>query len=827
MYYKYTFLFFCCFCTCAFAQNKFFKDQHQKVDARVNNLLSKMMAEEKLDYIGGFVFLDIRPIPRLGLPHILMSDGPVGVNEYGPETAYPCGILDAATWDTTLTKKLGVSLGRDARARGVHILLAPGVNIYRAPMCGRNFEYFGEDPYLTSRMAVGYINGVQSQKVVATVKHFAANNSEWDRHNSSSDIDERTLQEIYLPAFKAAVQEAKVGAVMDSYNLLNGVHLTQNPHLNIDILKNDWGFDGILMSDWNATYDGVAAANGGLDLEMPFGRFMNKETLLAAIKSGAVTEAVIDDKVRRILRIIFRYGWYDHPQQDKTIPKDDPNSAATALAVARAGITLLKNENNLLPLSNKVKNILVIGPNAENYIGGAGSSEVWPFHYTDLLTGLQHNKGPNVKVTYIPVLSTLEGYCKRSVFYTGPGSQQRGLKAEYFKGGLIKEKPDSAVIEQYIIRKNDDLRQKHQLPDGPFIARWTGVIRPQRSGIYCFTVTRDESISLHVGDKVVTNFKNGEEVYSYTATMHLDSGKEYPVKLEYTCKDRPGHIAFAWYPKVPDFRQAIAAAGKADAVIMAMGFNGGLEHEGDDRAFELPPYQDSLINVIAAVNPKTIVTINAGGNVYMKPWLSKVPALIQAWYPGQEGGTALAEILFGKVNPSGKLPASFEKEWKDAPTYHSYYDENHNGHIKYKEGLFIGYRYWDTTKLQPQFPFGFGLSYTQFAYSHLALTKAGKNSIMARFTITNTGKMDGAEVAELYVHQQHCDAVRPVKELKGFTKVFLKKGETKTISIKLDSAAFSYYHEPQKAFAYDPGLFDIIIGASSKDIRLTKSVPIE
>jgi beta-glucosidase len=819
-------LFACLVIATCLVKAQTYKDKTVPIEDRVNSLLKEITLDEKLDYIGGYTFLDIRPIARLGLPHILISDGPVGVNEYGPETAYPCGILDAATWDTSLVKQLGVALGRDARARGVHVLLAPGVNIYRAPMCGRNFEYFGEDPYLTSRMAVSYIEGVQSQNVVATVKHFAANNQEWDRHNISSDIDERTLQEIYLPAFKAAVQEAKVGAVMDSYNLINSTHATQNRQLNIDILKNSWGFDGILMSDWNATYDGTAAAENGLDLEMPFARFMNKANLIPAINGGGLSATTIDDKARRILRIIFRFGFYDWPQQDTSLPKDDPKNVQTALQVAREGIILLKNENKLLPLINKVKNIVVIGPNAENYIGGAGSSEVYPFHVTDLLTGLEQNKGKQVKITYVPVLSTLEGYCKRSVFYTTPGSTQRGLKAEYFKGGVVKEKPDSTGIEQYIIRKNDDLRQKHQLPDGPFIARWTGVIRPQRSGIYCFTVTRDESISLHIGDKIVTNFKDGDEVYSYTATMHLDSGKEYSIKLQYTCKDRPGHIAFAWYPKVPDFSEAFKAAKSADAVILSMGFNGGLEHEGDDRAFELPNYQDSLIKTISQINAQTVVVLNAGGNVYMQKWINAVPALLMAWYPGQEGGTAIAETLFGKINPSGKLPASFEKEWKGAPTYHSYYDEQHTGHVQYKEGLFIGYRYWDTTKLQPQFPFGYGLSYTSFKYSNLTLNKTGKNTVTATFQLKNTGDRDGADVAELYVHQQYCDVVRPIKELKGFAKVFLKKGESKTVSIQLDSNAFSYYKEQQKAFEYDPGMFDIIVGASSKDIRLTKSIKI-
>jgi beta-glucosidase len=274
------------------AQEPLYKNKNAALEDRVNSILSQMTLDEKVDYIGGYKYLCIRPIERLGLPKIYMSDGPVGVNEYGQSTAYPCGIMDAATWNTALIEKLGKALGKDARARGVNILLAPGVNIYRAPMCGRNFEYFGEDPYLVSRMAVNYINGVQSQKVVTTIKHFAANNQEWDRHHISSDMDERTLQEIYLPAFKAAVTEAKVGAVMNSYNLLNGIHTSQHSHLNLDILKKDWKFDGILMSDWHATYDGIAAAKNGLDLEMPSARFMKKDTLLPAIKMESLPNLI-------------------------------------------------------------------------------------------------------------------------------------------------------------------------------------------------------------------------------------------------------------------------------------------------------------------------------------------------------------------------------------------------------------------------------------------------------------------------------------------------------------------------------------------------------
>src|ERR1051326_2052513 len=319
--------------------------QAPNIEQRVNSILSQMTLEEKIDYLGGVDDFYVRAIPRLKLPALKMADGPLGVRNYGLSTAYPGGTALAATWDPGLVKRVGESIGREARARGVHFMLGPGVNIYRAPMAGRDFEYYGEDPYLASRMAVAWIEGVQSQGVIATAKHFAANNQEYDRHNVSSDVDERTLHEIYLPAFEAAVREAHVGALMNSYNPLNGIHATQNAHLNIDIAKKQWGFDGLIMSDWDATYDGVAAVKNGLDLEMPSAKFMNRAKLLPAVKDGRVTEAEINDHVRRILRQAIRFGFLDREQQDLTISRWDPQARKTALDAAMEALVLLKNDN--------------------------------------------------------------------------------------------------------------------------------------------------------------------------------------------------------------------------------------------------------------------------------------------------------------------------------------------------------------------------------------------------------------------------------------------------------------------------------------------------
>lgn len=806
-----------------FANSQVYKDQKAPVEDRANDLLSKMTLEEKIDYIGGYHAFYIRAIERLGLPEIKMSDGPVGTRNDGKTTAYPASILSAATWDTALVNQLGIALGRDARARGIHILLAPGVNIYRAPMAGRNFEYFGEDPYLSGRMAVNYIKGVQSQKVVATVKHFAGNNQEWDRNDVSSDIDERTLQEIYLPAFKAAVIEGQVGAVMNSYNLLNGVHATQNNYLNNDILKRQWKFDGILMSDWVATYDGVAAAKGGLDLEMPSGKFMNRQNLLPAIQNGSLSEEVINDKVRRILRIIFRFGFYDNPQKDKSLPLENPQNPDVALNLARGGIVLLKNERNILPLSTKIKSIAVIGPNADVYAAGGGSSYTQPFHVVSLLEGIK-NIAPDVKITYVKAtLPSVEEYAKSSMFYTGAGSSEQGLKAEYFNNKNLEGNPVETRTEKIINHIWSDKPDVSGIGADNFSIRYTGVIKPNKTGNYTLGVKGDDGYRLFVNDKNVIEEWHDQGANLKTASMLLEAGKEYSVKLEYYESGGTAQITFAYYQEALNFSEAVNAAKNADAVILSVGFNAGTEGEGSDRKFELGDHQDSLINIIAKTNKNTVVVLNAGGNVYMEKWLPSAKALIHAWYPGQEGGTAIAEILFGKINPSGKLPASFERKWDDNPTFKNYYDDNNDKRVEYKEGLNVGYRFYDKSKTQPLFPFGFGLSYTSFSYSNIKVAASGKTAVVT-FTIKNTGKVDGADVAQVYVHQQHSALPRPEKELKGFQKVFLKAGESKKISITLNEDAFQYYNDKINQWVLEHGKFDILVGNSSKNILLKGTV---
>jgi beta-glucosidase len=799
-----------------------------EVEKRVESLLSKMTVEEKITLIGGVNDFYIRALPRLGLPALRMSDGPLGVHDYGETTAYPAGIALAASWDTDLARRVGISMGRDARARGVHFILAPGMNIYRAPMNGRNFEYLGEDPYLGSRMAVPFIEGIQSQGVIATAKHFAANNMEYGRMDHSSDVDERTLREIYLPAFEASVKEAKVGALMDAYNRVNGAFMTQNGYLNNTIAKKEWGFDGILMSDWEATHDGIAAANNGLDLEMPSPAFMNVQSLLPAIQRGEVTIATIDDKVRRILRKAIEFGFYDREQADTKIPLYSRDGMDIALEEARSGIVLLKNDANLLPLDKKkLKTIAVLGPDAyPAVIGGGGSSLTKPFHSASYLEGISDYLGKDVRVLYAAEAAPLDEIVARTQFETSPGGSH-GLKAEYFNNDHLQGDPALARIDQRIDFHWGAGSYGSEGPVDHFSVRWTGYFDPEAEDDYKFYVSADDGARLYVDDAlVIDDWKtHGETLDTYSA--HLEAGKARRIRLEYfestgTATARFG-IAAATQP-IGEATKALAAT--ADAVILCMGFDPNIEGEGGDRTFRLPGGQDAFIAQLASVNKNVIVVLTAGGNVDMTRWVEKVPALLHAWYPGQEGGTALAQVLFGEYSPSGKLPASFERRWEDNATFKSYYPQKGDKHIEYTEGVFVGYRHFDRSTVKPLFPFGYGLSYTQFEYSDLKITPeptGAKELVRASFKIKNAGPREGAEVAELYVGDSHSSVPRPAKELKGFAKVSLRPGETKQVTLSLDRRAFSYFDGMKHDWRAEPGDFAILIGSSSADIRLQGS----
>jgi beta-glucosidase len=805
------------------------------IEQRVEALLKQMTLEEKIDMLGGVDEFFIRGVPRLGLPRMKMADGPLGVRNFGAATAFAGGIGLAATWNPELARRVGIELGRDARAKGVHFLLGPGVNIYRAPMNGRNFEYFGEDPYLASRITVGYISGVQSRNVCATVKHFMGNNSEFGRHETDSVIDERTMREIYLPAFEAAVKEARVGAIMDSYNLTNGAHMTGNGYLNTEVAKREWGFDGIMMSDWVSTYDALAAANGGLDLEMPAGKFMNRENLLPAIEQGKVTLATIDDKVRRILRVAVRFGWLDNEQQDASIARYNLEGRRVALEAAREGLVLLKNEGKLLPLDNKrTRSIAVIGPDAHPAVPvGGGSARVEPFTAVSFLEGLANYAGASVSVSYARGLPTLSEMAEATTYVTAQTGGQAGVRAEYFSNRDLEGAPAVLRIEPRI----NFSRQARSFPEGMLGARWAGYYVADSQGeyeIFCASTGEDGGFyRLYVDGQLVFDNWTRSRALVNVATRTFSPGA-HKIVLEQRARARSTRLGtrmqLGILPRgamIDDATKKLAA--QADAVVLAVGFDPTTEAEGADRTFRLPPGQDELIREVVAANRKTIVVMTSGGGVDMNAWLNDVPALIESWYPGQEGGTALAEILFGDVNPSGRLPVTFERRWEDNPARDSYYEEAGTNRIVYKEGVFVGYRGYERSGTRPLFPFGYGLSYTTFAYSNLSIkpvsvraTDGGSAAPLyeVSFNIRNTGSRAGAEVAQVYVGDTHSPVPRPLKELKGFSKVTLRPGETKRVAVMLDGRALSYYDTSAKGWRAGAGEFEVLVGSSSEQINL-------
>lgn len=797
------------------------------IESRAEAMLKQLSLEEKIDIIGGVNDFYIREIKHIGLPALKMADGPFGVRNYGPSTTFG-GMGLAATWDPALAQRMGAVIGQDARARGVHFMLGPGVNISRAPLCGRNFEYYGEDPFLAARTAVAYIEGMQSQGVSATIKHYMGNNQEFLRHDADAIIDERTMREIYLPAFEAAVKEARVGAIMDSYNLINGEHATQNSSINNQVAKKDWGFEGIIMSDWDSTYDGVAAANGGLDLEMPAGKFMNRATLLPAVKSGKVSEAVIDDKVRRILRTAIRFGWLDRDQSDLSVPLLNVKGDEVALEAARFAMVLLKNENNLLPLDKtKIRSIAVIGPDAYPApVVGGGSAGVRPFTSVSYLEGLAAYLGNSATVYYERGLPSLGELADATAFTTDQAGKDAGLNAEFFNNPGLTGQPAVHRIDPHV---NVDRSLGDGVNQNEVSARWTGYFTPSVAGEYLLFVHgpgEEGGVRLYLDDKLVID--NWELVKARVSQIRVSlTAGAHKIRLEYFAHYTWGGPMVKLGIMRPDAMvnaSAKALAARSDAVVIAVGFDPDIESEGGDRGFQLPPAQDELINQIAAVNKKAIVVVTSGGSVDMNAWLDHVPALFEGWFPGQDGGTALAQLLFGDFSPSGKLPVTFERRWEDNAAHDFYYPKAGDKKTPYTEGIFTGYRHFDKAGVKPQFPFGYGLSYTTFAYKNLTVSPekvAGDQKVTVSFDVTNTGKRAGAEVAEVYVGEEDASVPRPVKELKGFSKVLLKPGEAKHVSVTLDRRAFAYYDEKKHDWTADAAQFDILVGSSSAQIELT------
>lgn len=792
------------------------------VEARVDKALAQLSLDQKIQLLAGVDGMYTYAMPSIGLPRLKMSDGPVGTKNDGPSTAYPAGVLLAATWDPAIAQREGVALGQNGRARGDNFILGPAVNICRQPQDGRNFEYFGEDPYLAGRMAVGYIMGVQSQGVAACIKHFTANNQETHRGDINEIISQRALHEIYLPAFEAAVRQAHVRSIMAAYNKINGLWMTANKPLLTNVLKNDWGFDGIAMSDWGATHDTKGPANAGLDLEMPSGIYFNAKDLKPLIESGAVTKATIDDKVRRILRVAYEMKWDQRPQKEPSIPLDNPATRAVALDVAREGLVLLKNQNHLLPLdAGKIHSLVLVGPNADQYVSGGGSSIVTPQHPVTILDGIQALVGPSVKITRIDFPSLDKSWMNR---FAQHSTYESSLHAEYFNNPTLSGKPVLEKNEAYINHDWQDHLPNKQVTNESFSVRWTGKIKAAKTGPVTFAARSDDGIRIKLDGKTILQDWTDHAALLISTVHNLVAGQTHHVVVEYYNAGGDAVAQFGWAAKPTEGvteaeRKTIA---NADAVLACVGTE---ESEGADRRYDLPAPQQQLLDQVTKINPHTVVILNAGGDVNMQPWISKAGALLDAWYPGEAGGTAIAETLFGKINPSGHLPDTFGKSWSDYPSYGHY--PGIHGTVIYAEGIYVGYRWFDHKDIQPMFCFGDGLSYTTFKMSNLKITPAkngNQNSFEVSATVKNAGDRAGAAVAQFYVRPPSDVHDQPMQQLKGFKRVMLQPGQSATVTVPLNQRSFAYWDTDARRWAVRPGEYTVAMGASSRDVRATATV---
>lgn len=811
-----------------FSQTKFINTQ---IENKIDSLLSLLTLEEKIELISGTGF-ETKPIARLGIPSLKMCDGPLGVNR-GKSTAFPSGILMASTYNPDLIEEVGKVLAVETKAHGRDVILGPCVNIARIPMGGRNFESFGEDPYLTSRITVSYIKGVQSQNVGATVKHFAVNNQEHQRDFVNVIVSERALNEIYFPAFKAAVQEANVLAVMAAYNKLNGFYCSENEYLLKKKLKEEWGFTGIVMSDWGAVHSSIPTFKNGLDLEMPDGKFLNKESLYEHFTTGELNENDLDDKIRRLLRVMFNLGLFENPEYDSTKINTDEHKKL-ALEVAREGMVLLKNDNNLLPLNlSKIKSIAVLGPTSEVAItGGGGSSKITPFYSVTPIEALKSKIGDKVKINFVQGMriNGMIDPIESKFLFVDKEHQQNGLRGEYFSNQNLKGEPAETRIDSQINFVWDWEGPFKNFPSDHFSVRWTGYLKVDDTSLYSIDVSSDDGVRLYLDDKLVIDDWNDHAELTNNYIVKLEANKFYKIKLEFyenggaaICK-----LGLRKYdPTILD--KAVDAAKNSDVALVFVGTNYTYESEGFDRKnLQLPENQDELIKAVSKANKNTIVILTTGSPVLMNDWIDSVPAVLETWFGGEQIGNAIAEILIGETNPSGKLPITFPMKWEDCSAYPTYMRED--GVSRYDDGIFVGYRHFDKYNIKPLFPFGYGLSYTKFDFYDLKVSNdeiKNNEQVNVSFKIKNIGDNSGKEVAQLYIKPLNSKVERAIKELKRFKKIELQPNESKEISFTLSVDDFKYFDERKNAWNIENGEYEILIGSSSIELPLKTKVSIK
>lgn len=828
-----------------------------EVEARVSSILDNMNQSEKINFTRVDDGHMIPSLLKWGIKGTVAYDSSMGVHvnnaTFGAQ--YPSQSALAATWSINRAKEFGLAVAYETRISGGQQMLSPGANLYRTPYNGRSAEYVsGEDPFLGAVLAPAIVNGIQAQGIQASGKHYVANEQEANRQALNVKVDERTLRELYLPGFESMVKNANVASIMCGFNKINGDYACENHHLITDILKGEWGYQGTVISDFNAIHDAFKGAWAGTDIDMPSGLQFNEASLLPYLWSGQLTQNVIDDKVKRNLRAIVSYDFQEHLNTAKTLDHPEYGQRAS-LNAAREGIVLLRNEKMhsgkpLLPLARTAK-IAVIGNWAhEAPASPFGTANSPPNSYVTELSGLQQLASNSTNVTY---LSDMSLNPKTATWFqpaTGKNDvNNSGVKAEYFSNTSFSGDPVVTRVEPGVnldwmtgsnVTQAGTTAVSGFSPNaGAFSARFTATIKPTISGPQVFKVRADGPYKVWVNDKLVVE-SNGvpysnDVVNALTTsgtTGSLKAGKSYSVKLEYQrvqgnfipVLGSVTGVQMSWAALRPP-----ADLSKYDAVVVAVGNNYENEGEGSDHGYDLPDQQAELIKHVAKANAKTIVVMHGGGVADMHPWAKKVGATLLAWFPGQQGGQALAEILYGKVNPSGKLPITIDKHIEDNPSYASYPDpaayrgDNALTEMTYSEGLYMGYRGYDKKHAKPLYPFGFGLSYTTFDYSDLKLSSnvmAPGATVNVRFTLTNTGDKAGFEVAQLYVQPVKPAVDRPEKELKGFTKVYLQPGESKTVSIPIDSRSLAYYVDNTASWDVDAGKFKILVGADSENLQL-------
>ncbi len=806
------------------------------MEERVEALLQQLTLKEKIAFLSGKDAWHTAAVERLGIPSLTVSDGPHGPRKATPTTAFPTGSAMAATWNPDLIERVGAALAEETLAMQSDVLLGPCVNMVRHPLAGRNFETYAEDPYLAGRIGIGWVKGLQSKQVGASLKHFACNNQEVERFRGSSQIDERTLREIYLPQFEMIVQEAKPWTVMCSYNRLNGVYTSEHRHLLTEILKGEWNYDGVVVSDWNANHTTTASVQNGLDLEMPGPARYYGRLLVEAAEIWQIEIETLDQAVRRLLRLIVRSGRLDAPR-----PVGSVNTVAhqtLARATAAEAITLLKNERAHLPLKlDALKSIAIIGPNADDWqISGGGSSRVEPPYVVSPLAALKQKIGNRATVAYEPGCDNYTEPPKiKSEWLTPISGQGHGLTLEFFNNPSFAGAPSASEVIPTIFQWWWSDGSDPRITLDKFSARLSGTLTVPETGQYSFKFNNSSLARVFVDEVLVMTQDRSDvgipiENQRDLLALDLIGGRAYAFRIEYE-KHTAENFAFIRAGLARVYRvgedqrlaRAVALAQRSEVALVFVGLAENYETEGADRPdLALPNAQNDLVRAVAQANPNTIVIVNAGAPVAL-PWMDQVSTVVFGYYAGMEAGNALADILCGDVNPSGKLPVTLPQRLQDTPAFTHYPGTREQ---IYGEGVFVGYRWYDARDLAPLFPFGHGLSYTTFAYRDLRVAAQARigELVHVAITVQNTGAVAGQEVVQVYVRDVQATLPRPPQELKRFAKIALAPGATQMVEFTLDERAFAFYDPYAKRWVVEPGEFEIRVGSSSRDIRAHQTI---